>query len=46
MRFGGMKKRAYHLTYDKPVLNRKALQLKRSLDEVKKLLGGVPGNKK
>lgn len=45
-RFEGMKKRVYHFTYDKPGLNKKALQFRRSLDEVKKLLGGFRKNKK
>lgn len=39
MRMAGIKKRVYRFTYDKQRLNKTALQMKRSLDEVKKLLG-------
>lgn len=46
MRFEGVKKRLYHFTYDKPGLNKKALQLRQSMDEVKKLLGKAVKNKK
>lgn len=45
-RFEGIRKRIYRFTYDKPGLNKKSLQLRRSLDEVKKLLGGSHKNKK
>lgn len=41
MRLGGIKKKLYQITYDKPLLNKKALQLQKSFDEVKKLLGGA-----
>lgn len=36
----GVRKKLYRLTYDKPEINKKAVQLRRSFDEVKKLLGG------
>lgn len=38
MRISGMKRKLYRLTYDKPGVNNKALQLKHSIDETKKLL--------
>lgn len=38
VRINKVRKKLYHLTYDKPVMNKKALQFRRSLDEVKKLL--------
>lgn len=41
MRLGGIRKRLYRMTYDKPGLNKKALQFRSSLDEVRKILGGV-----
>lgn len=44
MRISGMKGKLYRLTYDKPGVNKKALQFRRSLDEVKKLLDR-PGKK-
>lgn len=40
MRLSGIRKKLYRLTYDKPAINKKAVQLRRSFDEVKKLLGG------
>ncbi len=45
-RFERMRKQIYHFTYDKPGLNRKALQFRRSLDEVKKLLDGPRRDRK
>jgi hypothetical protein len=42
MRFERVKRKIYRFTYDKPDLNRKALQLRDSLDEVKKLLANPP----
>lgn len=38
MRLRGFRKKIYRMTYDKPGVNRRALQVKRSMDEVKKLL--------
>lgn len=38
MRIRGMRKKIYLLTYDKKRLNRKALRIRRSFDEVKKIL--------
>ncbi len=38
MRVKGMRRRLYLLTYDKPAINKKALKIKRSFDEVKRLL--------
>lgn len=38
VRIRGFKKKLYLLTYDKTDFQKKALQVKRSLDEVKKLL--------
>lgn len=38
MRISGVRKTIYHFTYDKPRLDRKALQVRRSVDEVKKML--------
>lgn len=43
MRLRGFRRKIYRLTYDKPGVNRRALQVKRSMDEVKKLLT-VPKN--
>lgn len=40
MRLFGIRKKLYRLTYDKPGINKKAIQLRRSFDEVKKLLTG------
>jgi len=40
MRMRGMRKRLYRLTYDKKELNRRALKIRRSLDEVKRILSG------
>ncbi len=45
MRIRGLQKRMYRMTYDKPGINKKALQFGHSLDEVRKLLDGV-GHKK
>ena len=39
MALDGIKKKLYRLTYDKPVINKKALQFEHSMDELKKLLG-------
>lgn len=39
MGMGKVKKKLYHFTYDKPKINKKALQFKKSVDEVKKILG-------
>ncbi len=45
MRPGCIRKKLYLLTYDKPALNKKALKLRRSFDEVKKMLGASkPGS--
>ena len=38
MRITGIRRLCYLLTCDKPCINRKALQIRRSLEEVKKLL--------
>ncbi len=38
MRLRGFRRKVYRLTYDKPGVNKRALQVKRSVDEVKKLL--------
>lgn len=38
MRITGIRRWCYLLTCDKPYINRKALQIRRSLEEVKKLL--------
>lgn len=46
MRLGGIRKKLYLLTYDKPGLNKKALQLRKSFDEVKKTVGGSRTGKK
>lgn len=46
MRLGGVRKKLYLLTYDKPALNKKALQLRKSFDEVKKTLGETKSGKK
>lgn len=40
MRLFGIRKKLYRLTYDKPGINKKVIQLRRSFDDVKKLLGG------
>lgn len=45
MAMDGVRKKVYHMTYDKPGMNKKALQLRQSVDEVKKLLG-QPKNRK
>ena len=45
MRISGVKKKIYHMTYDKPVLNKKMLQMKKSFDEIKQILGS-PRKKK
>ena len=39
MRLSGVKKRMYRLTYDKPGVNRTALRLRQSFDEVRRLVG-------
>ena len=41
MRRNGIQKKLYRLAYDKPDVHRKALQISRSLEEVKKLLENV-----
>lgn len=46
MRVSGIKKKLYRLTYDKPGVNKKALQLKHSIDETKKLLDRPAKGKK
>lgn len=46
MRLGGVKKKLYLLTYDKPALNKRALQMQKSFDEVKKMIGVTKGGKK
>lgn len=38
MRIQGIKKKLYLLTYDKPSFQKKALQVKHSMEEVKKSL--------
>lgn len=38
MRMKGIKKKLYLFTCDKPEFHKKALQMKRSMDEVKRLL--------
>lgn len=38
MRIRGMRRKIYLLTYDKKELNRRAIRVKRSLEEVKKIL--------
>lgn len=38
MRMQGIKRKLYLFTYDKPGIQKKALQVKHSLDEVKKAL--------
>lgn len=40
MRLRGIKKKVYWLTYDKPGIQKKALRMTRSFDEVKNFLGG------
>ena len=45
MRISGVKKKIYHMTYYKPVLNKKMLQMKKSFDEIKQILGS-PRKKK
>lgn len=45
MRRGGIQRTLYRLTYDKPGVHKKALQISNSLEEVKKILGNV-GRKK
>ncbi len=37
MRILGIRKKLYRITYDKPLINKKALQFHNSMDEVKKL---------
>lgn len=39
MRIRGLKKKLYRFAYDKPKINRKVLQVGRSIDEVRKQLG-------
>ncbi len=39
MRMRGLRKKLYRAVYDKPGLDRLARQLRRSLDEIRKLLG-------
>ena len=46
MRLHGLQKKLYRMTYDKTGLNRKTLQLHRSLDEVKQLIGGGAGTRR
>jgi len=46
LRLNGIQRKLYHITYDKPALNKKALQLRTSLDEVKKILGTSSPKKK
>lgn len=38
MRMKGMQRKLYLLTYDKQSINQKAMKIKRSFDEVKKML--------
>lgn len=38
MRIRGMRRKIYLLTYDKKRLNQRALRIRRSFDEVKKIL--------
>lgn len=38
MRFSGIRRKIYRMTYDKPVVNKAALQFRNSLEEVKRLL--------
>lgn len=38
MRMKGIKQKVYHLTYDKQAMNKTALRLQRSVDEVRKVL--------
>lgn len=45
-RRGRWKSRIYRLAYDKPGVNQKALRLKRSLEEVKRILGQPDKRKK
>jgi hypothetical protein len=42
MRLESVKRKIYRFTYDKPDLNKKALQFQNSLDEVRKLLESAP----
>lgn len=42
----GLRKKLYRMTYDRRGINEKALRLKKSLDEVKKILGQLNGKKK
>ena len=41
MRRSGIQKKLYRLTYDRPDVQRKVLQISRSLEEVKKILENV-----
>lgn len=45
MRLNGIRKKLYLMTYDKPALNKKAMQLRTSIDEVKKMLGSPQNSK-
>jgi hypothetical protein len=44
MRPNGLQKKLYRMTYDKPALHRKALQLQKSLAEVREILGSAKKN--
>ena len=41
MRKGGIQKKMYRLAYDRPDINRKVMQISKSLEEVKKMLESV-----
>lgn len=45
-RIHGLQKKLYRMTYDRPGINQKALKLKKSLDEVKNILGQGKGKAK
>ena len=42
----GVQQKLYRMTYDRPGINQKALKIKKSLDEVKNILGQGKGKAK
>lgn len=42
----GLQQKLYRMTYDRPGINQKALRLKKSLDEVRNILGQGNGKTK
>lgn len=42
----GLRQKLYRMTYDRRGINEKALQMKKSLDEVQKILSQLNGKKK